>query len=269
MLTFESSMLLRLNRSREATRTTGTAAGLRINDGNPLFSGGEDSAILKWRHRSLSPGCEDPLCVLCGACTGGELRVPGLPSGSVALNESERAQWLHDHTGAWKIAFIERDEASFKGLRTITGQLRELMDVAPMNDAVIVANQSSPSQGSISFSGIKHVRYKKRGIPYNVTTKVNLDPYRTVDGRLTLDSVGALCVVRDTGAEMELAATVGGRFLLSRASVAAVVAPAAEQMQRGADDVEEKLKQLKRMHDSALLSDEEFAAKKVELLARL
>jgi len=119
---------------------------------------------------------------------------------------------------------------------------------------------------------LTHNRY----VPYPVTTKVNLDPHRTLDGRLTLDSVGAFCVVRDTGAEMELAATVGGRFLLSRASVAAVdvapaaivVAPAAEQMQRG-DDVEGKLMQLTRMLDSGVLIDEEFAAKKAELLARL
>lgn len=138
---------------RDMRRTTGTAAGLRINDGKPLFSGGNDSVILKWRHRTLSPGCDDPICVLCGVCTGGELHVPGLPSGSVALNESERAQWLHDHAGAWKVAIIERDEASHEVVRTITGQLRSLMDVAPMTEGVIgalVADHSSPSQGSMS-----------------------------------------------------------------------------------------------------------------------
>ena len=63
----------------------------------------------------------------------------------------------------------------------------------------------------------------RQPIYYNVNTRLMLDLYRTTDGRLTLDSVGAYCLGRDTPGEMELTDVHGGRFLLTRIAGAMAV----------------------------------------------
>jgi hypothetical protein len=250
------------------------AEGLRLNDGNPLYKGENGKATIKWRHRKAQPGTEDPICVLCcyGPCTGGELQVPGLPLGSTALDGNETAAWLDAHAGAWIITSIDGGWPITTGMRTITGELTKFLDIVPMTDAVIAVYPGTSVQGTVSFNG--HIATRHGG--YKVTSRFLMDLYRKPDGQVTLDSIGAYSVVRDTLAEMEIVAAIGGRVLLTRTSVVpavgvtvSVTVPAAEQMSRDGGDVEGKVLQLKRLVDAGALSEAAFEMKKAELLSRL
>ena len=82
-------------------------------------------------------------------------------------------------------------------------------------------------------------------------------------------------MARETPNEIEVVDTFGTRVLLTRiggASVQAVVAqavPTSSTMQREGGDVESKLMQLKRLKDTGVLTEEEFAKKKAALLEEL
>jgi len=257
---------------------TGASRGLHLNDGNPLFTDGGD-VILKWRHETIST-VDFLLGRDCwGLCDCGEIRVPGLPAGSVALGEGARSQWLRDHSGAWKVSVIKNGELFIPdAIVTMTGNLRKLMDLEPMSEAVVTAEHSSPAQGSITFSGTVHTRQGG----YRVATVLVFDPYCTANGQIvSLDSVGAFRLVRSNPGTLELLATNGSHYLLTHTtpmaipSAVQVAVPAAEQMKRDdappppqpPDDVEGKLLTLKRLLDQGLLTEQEFAAKKAELLA--
>lgn len=120
---------------------------------------------------------------------------------------------------------------------------------------------------SMLATGVKNGKAGTEMIPVKSITSVTTKRDGMLNSKVSVITAGNTVDFRVSHAEAQIVKDTLTRLMLGGASDVAVAAPAAPAAPQA--DIAQQLHQLASLRDAGILTDQEFAAKKTELLARL